>query len=81
MGMDVPFVDTPLNITVIRLTHDGMPVKSMLVPLVEATAVPDTMGANVPVTATSVCVLLPATAGADTVIDPLVSPDRTKEAI
>ena len=32
---DVPFVLTPLNITVIRLTPDGIPVKSILVPLVE----------------------------------------------
>lgn len=35
----VPFVLTPLSITVTRRTHDGMPVKSILVPLVEATAV------------------------------------------
>ena len=40
---------TPLNITVIRFTHDGMLVKSMLVPDVEATAVPDTNGYVVPV--------------------------------
>ncbi len=32
---------TPFNITVIRFTQDGMPVKSMLVPLVVATAVPN----------------------------------------
>ena len=38
---EVPFVLTPLNITVIRLTQLGMLVKSMLVPDVEATAVPD----------------------------------------
>jgi hypothetical protein len=38
--LDVPFVLTPLNITVIRLTHEGIPVKSMLVPDVDATAVP-----------------------------------------
>jgi len=36
----VPFVETPLNINVIRDTHDGKPVKSMLVPEVDATAVP-----------------------------------------
>jgi hypothetical protein len=71
---------TPFNITVIRFTHDGMPVKSTLVPDA-VTAVPDTIGANVPVTFTSVCVVLPATAGADTVIEPDVSPERTKEAI
>ena len=34
---------TPSNITVIRFAHDGIEVKSMLVPLVEATAVPDLM--------------------------------------
>jgi hypothetical protein len=31
---------TPLNITVMRLTHDGMLVKSILVPDVDATDVP-----------------------------------------
>ena len=35
----VPFVLTPSSITVILCTQDGMPVKSMLVPLVEATDV------------------------------------------
>lgn len=50
--LDVPFVETPLNITVIRLTQDGMPVKSMLVPEVEATAVPETMLELRPLTAT-----------------------------
>jgi hypothetical protein len=44
MFCELPFVLTPLNITVIRFTHDGMPVKSMLVPLVDATEVPDTKG-------------------------------------
>jgi hypothetical protein len=29
---------------VIRFTHDGMPVKSILVPDVDATAVPETIG-------------------------------------
>jgi len=38
---DVPFVLTPLNITVMRFTHDGMLVKSIEVPEVEATAVPE----------------------------------------
>jgi hypothetical protein len=33
-------VETPANITVIRFTQEGMLVKSILVPLVEATAVP-----------------------------------------
>jgi hypothetical protein len=40
---DVPLKLTPLNITVTRFTQDGMLVKSMLVPLVDATAVPDVM--------------------------------------
>jgi hypothetical protein len=39
----VPLPDTSLNITVIRFTHDGIEVKSMLVPLVDATAVPEVM--------------------------------------
>ena len=38
--LDVPLVLTPLNITVTRFTVAGMLVKSMLVPLVDATAVP-----------------------------------------
>ena len=32
----VPFVETPLNINVMRVTHEGTPVKSMLVPEVDA---------------------------------------------
>jgi hypothetical protein len=39
---------TPLNITVIRFTHDGMPVKSMLVPDVLATAVPEVIPSTAP---------------------------------
>jgi len=39
----VPFVLILLNITVTRFTQLGIPVKSMLVPLVEATDVPDLM--------------------------------------
>ena len=39
----VPFVLTEFNITVILFTQLGMLVKSMLVPLVVATAVPDVM--------------------------------------
>ena len=58
-----------------------MPVKSMLVPLVDATAVPCTNGASVPVAATNVCVDEPATAGADSVTEPLVSPEITTEAM
>jgi hypothetical protein len=38
-----PFVLTPLNITVIFFTQLGIPVKSIAVPLVEATEVPDLM--------------------------------------
>jgi len=37
----VPLVLTPLNIIVMRFTQDGMPVKSMLVPLVLACEVPE----------------------------------------
>jgi hypothetical protein len=39
-------VETALNITVIRFTHAGRLVKSMLVPLVEATAVACTILCN-----------------------------------
>ena len=51
--MDVPFVETPLNITVILLTQLGIPVKSMLVPDVDACAVADvsTLDAIVVITA------------------------------
>lgn len=42
-GKDVPLVLTPRTITVTRFTHDGMLVKSILVPLVDATAVPEVM--------------------------------------
>ena len=75
-----PFVLTAENITVIRFTQLGIDVKSTDVPDAD-TDVPEINGASVPVAATSVCVFDPATAGADTVIDPLVSPERTKEAI
>jgi hypothetical protein len=37
-----------LNITVIRFTHDGIPVKSMLVPDVLATAVPEVIPSTAP---------------------------------
>jgi hypothetical protein len=58
----LPFVLTPLNITVMRLTHDGIPVKSMLVPLVDATAVPDTKPpmTGVPVTLGEVIPVVPS---------------------
>ena len=67
---EVPFVLTPLNITVTRFAQLGMPVKSMLVPLVDATAVPETIALFAPLTTAvplvvgNVIVLLPATAGA-----------------
>jgi len=77
----VPFSETPLNITVIRFTHDGMLVKSMLVPEVDATAVPLINGARVPVAATSVWVLVPDTAGALIVLCPDVSPDIVRDLI
>ena len=64
-----------------RFTHDGILVNSGAVWLVSVIAVLLTTGASVSVTATNVCVLDPATAGADTVIEPDVSPDRTKEAM
>ena len=47
-GSEVPLVETPLNITVIRFTQDGMLVKSMLVPLVLATAVPEVIPSTAP---------------------------------
>jgi hypothetical protein len=80
-------VETALNITVIRFTQDGKLVKSMLVPLVDATEVPETtepltpFTTTVPVPAGNESVLEPATAGADNVIVPLVSPDITTDAI
>jgi len=96
-----------------RFTHEGMPVKSMLVPLVDATAVPDVitlalitgvplivglliaglvkvllvsvsvvaLPTRVSVAAGSVTVLVPETAGAESVIAPLVSPETTREAM
>jgi hypothetical protein len=54
-------VETLLSIIVMRFAQDGMLVKSMLVPLVDACAVPDTIGYNVPVVAATVpeLVMLP----------------------
>jgi len=46
--LSVLFKLTSLNITVIRFTHDGIPVKSMLVPDVEATAVPEVIPSTTP---------------------------------
>ncbi len=94
---------TQRNITVIRFTQDGMPVKSTVVPDVEAFAVSDVSTllpieettapvivglvnvlpvsvwvaarpTSVSVTAGSVRVLVPATAGAVSVTDPDVDP-------
>jgi hypothetical protein len=44
---DAPFKLTPLNITVIRFTQLGMLVKSIEVPDVDATAVPEAMPLNI----------------------------------
>jgi hypothetical protein len=52
-----------------------MPVNSTLVPDVEALAVSELKGDRVPVAANSVCVLVPATAGATMLIEPDVSPN------
>jgi hypothetical protein len=41
-----------LNITVIRFTHDGMPVKSIDVPDVDACEVPETIEPLMPLTTT-----------------------------
>lgn len=53
----------------------------MLVPLVDATAVDKTLTELVAVAASKVSVLVPDTAGADTVIAPLVSPEITTDDI
>ena len=47
IGLLVPESDTPEYITVMRFTHDGMPVNSIAVPDVDATAVPLLSGAPV----------------------------------
>ena len=78
---DVPLVETPLNITVIRLIQLGSAVKSMLVPLVDVTAVDNVFMELVAVPACKVSVLDPATAGAATVTVPLVSPEITTDDI
>ena len=44
----VPLVETPLSITVIFLTQLGKPVKSILVPLVDATEVPEVIPSTAP---------------------------------
>jgi hypothetical protein len=72
-----PAKDTPCIIRVIRFTHEGILVKSMLVPEVDDCAVAIVDGARVPVAATSVWVLVPATAGAAIVIVPDVEPFNT----
>jgi len=76
---DVPLVDTPLNITVIRFTQLGMLVKSIEVPDVDATAVANVLTDIVAVAACKVIVLVPATAGAASVTCPDVSPVKTSE--
>jgi hypothetical protein len=47
----LPLRLTPLSITVTRFAQDGMPVKSMAVPEVEATAVPSVNGLTVGISA------------------------------
>ena len=94
--LDVPVVETSVNIKVIRFTQDGILVKSMLVPLVEATAVPATIlelrpfavivavpvgSVSVPDPEGNTIVFEPAVAGADSVTLPLVSPEMTIELI
>jgi hypothetical protein len=64
-----------------RFTQEGILVKSIEVPEVDATAVPETIGAKVPDTATKVCVVVPDIVGAANVTEPLVSPERTTDAI
>jgi hypothetical protein len=71
----VPFVLIPLSMRVIRLTQDGNELNVILVPDVDATAVPNVLTELVAVAASNVKVLVPATRGADTVIAPLVSPE------
>jgi hypothetical protein len=62
---------TPANITVTRFTQLGIPVKSMLVPLVLFCAVPLTIALFAPLTTAvplvfgNVMLLLPATGGAE----------------
>ena len=74
----MPFVLTPLNITVTRFAHAGMPVKSRLVPLVDACAVPLTIGASVPSSAASVWTTGTAVAGSLSVIDPPLAEFKTR---
>ena len=52
IGLLVPERDTPEYITVMRFTHDGMPVNSIAVPDVDAVIVPETMLELRPLTAT-----------------------------
>ena len=77
----VALTATPCNCTVIRLIHAGKPVKSMLVPDVDATAVANVLTDIVAVAACKVIVLDPATAGAANVTVPDVSPEMTSELI
>ena len=61
--------------TVIRVTQDGIFIKSTDAPDVGVTAVANTLGASVPVPAASVIVFVPAIAGAAMDTAPLVSPE------
>jgi hypothetical protein len=73
----VPFVETPLNITVIFLTQDGMLVKSIAVPDVVATAVLKVIKGNVPVPTGNVITDVPDIALASIVTFPDVAPFNT----
>jgi len=52
IGLLVPERDTPEYITVMRFTHDGMPVNSIAVPDVDAVIAPETILELRPLTAT-----------------------------
>jgi hypothetical protein len=69
---------TALNITVIRFAYDGIPVKSIDVPDVEATAVPEISGYSVPV---AVEKLVPVTAALNVVAPVTVPPVNGKAPV
>ena len=69
--LDEPLPDTPFNITVIRLTHEGILVKSLDVPDVVACAVADTKGL---ITAVASATVVPDTITPVVVIVGLVIP-------
>jgi hypothetical protein len=73
---DVPLTDTPWNITVIFLTQLGIPVKSIAVPLVDATAVPEVIEPPF-----SVEELIVAPENVDPVITPLALIESTSAVV